>query len=232
MTMLEGKVALVTGGGRGIGRATAIELARHGADVAVAARSVPEIKEVAAAIRAQGRRALAVPVDLADPGAVAVLISTVKRALGPIAILINNAVVGPFGTAWQLDPADWMQAVRINLVAPFLLAQGVLPGMLATGWGRIVNVSSGAAQHPMERVGAYSPSKAGLDMVTRQLAAELRDVGVVVTGVYPGTVDTAMPARIRAQTEEMVGALARQFQSLYRRVGFNIMRRRGRVGAH
>ena len=216
MTTLEGKIALVTGGGRGIGRATAIELARLGADVAVAARSARQIEEAAAAIRAQGRRALAVPVDLADPHAAGRVVPTVERALGPVAILVNNAaVVGPFGAAWQLDPREWVEAVRINLEAPFLLAHGVLPAMLAAGWGRIVNVSSGAAQLPMERLGAYSPSKAGLDMLTRQLAAELGGTGVAVTAVYPGTVDTAMPARIRAQAEETVGALAQRFRSLY-----------------
>src|SRR5438876_3785317 len=120
MTSMHGRVALVTGGGRGIGRATALELARRGADVAVAARNAGEIEEVAAAIREQGRRTLAVPVDLSDAQATRGLAATVEQALGPVAILVNNAgVVGPFGASWELDPLEWKRALQINLVAPF-----------------------------------------------------------------------------------------------------------------
>ena len=217
MTSMHGRVALVTGGGRGIGRATALELARRGADVAVAARNAGEIEEVAAAIRAQGRRTLAVPVDLSDAHATRGLAATVEQALGPVAILVNNAgVVGPFGASWELDPLEWKRALQINLVAPFVLSHALLPGMVAAGWGRIVNVSSGAAQTPFARFGAYSTAKAGLDMLTRQLAAELAGTGIAVTAVYPGIVDTAMPAHIGAQPEEAVGAAtAQRFRQLH-----------------
>ena len=134
MTSMHGRVALVTGGGRGIGRATALELARRGADVAVAARNAGEIEEVAAAIRAQGRRTLAVPVDLSDAQATRGLAATVEQALGPVAILVNNAgVVGPFGASWELDPLEWKRALQINLVAPFVLSHALLPGMVAYG---------------------------------------------------------------------------------------------------
>ena len=216
MTSMQGRVALVTGGGRGIGRATALELARRGADVAIAARSAGEIEEVAAAIREHGRRTLAVPVDLSDAQATRELAVTVEQALGAVAILVNNAgEVGPFGATWELDPRAWERALQVNLVAPFVLSRAVLPGMVAAGWGRIVNVSSGAAQHPFARIGAYSTAKAGLDMLTRQLAAELTGTGVAVTAVYPGIVDTAMPASIRAQPEEAVGAAtAQRFRQL------------------
>ncbi len=216
MTTIQGKTALVTGGGRGIGRATALALAGQGVDIAIAARNSTELDEVAAAVRAHGRRVLAVPVDLADTRAARGLVATVERELGPIAILINNAgMVGPFGLSWDLDPDEWEQALRLNLLAPFLLARTALPGMIAAGWGRIVNVSSGAAQHPFARTGAYSTSKAGLDMLTRQLAVELAGTNVAVTAVYPGIVDTAMPASIRAQPTEVVGAAtAEQFQRL------------------
>jgi len=217
MTTLRGKVALVTGGGRGIGRATAIELARRGADVAIMARSAPEIEEAAAAVRACGRRVLGISVDLADAEATRGLVLTVREQLGPVAILVNNAgTVGPFGATWELDPEEWEQAIQVNLIAPFLLAHAVLRDMIAVRWGRIVNVSSGAARTPFERTGAYSTSKAGLDMLTRQLAVELADTGVATTAVYPGTVDTAMPASIRAQSEEAVGAAtAQRFRQLH-----------------
>lgn len=114
------------------------------------ARSVEEIEATAAAVRDRGRRAFAHPVDLSDMDATRGLVPAVEEALGPVAILVNNAgVVGPFGPTWELDPAEWEQALIVNLAAPFLLTRSVLPGMIEAGWGRIVNVSSGAAQNPL-----------------------------------------------------------------------------------
>ncbi len=212
-SLLSGKIALVTGGGRGIGRATALELARLGADVAVAARSTAEIDEVAAAIKALGRRSVAIAVDLADAQSTLALVGTVEKALGPINILINNAgMVGPFGPTWTLDPAEWDRAMHINVIAPFLLARQALPAMLAADWGRIVNVSSGIAQNPANNIGAYSTTKAALDMFSRQLGGELKGTHVTTTSIYPGIVDTAMSNHVSQQ--ETLGQMASYMQKL------------------
>jgi NAD(P)-dependent dehydrogenase (short-subunit alcohol dehydrogenase family) len=217
MSDIEGKVALVTGGGRGIGRAAALELARRGALVAVAARSKPELDTVAAEIQQAGGTAVALTVDLADREATQRLVEQVSAALGPIAVLVNNAAaVGPFGLSWELDAQAWERSLSINLVAPFHLSHAVLPSMLEQGWGRIINVSSGAARNPLERSGPYSVSKAGLDMLTRQLGLELEGSGVAAICVYPGVVDTVMQTAIREQPVSVVGErVAERFQGFY-----------------
>lgn len=211
------QVALVTGGGRGIGRAAALALAEAGAHVAVAARTTTEIDAVAAELRQLGRKAIALPIDLAAEDSVATVVQQVTAELGPITILVNNAaIVGPFGATWELDPQDWVKALTVNLVAPFRLAHAVLPEMLRRGWGRIINVSSGAARSPIERTGAYSTSKAGIDMLTQQLGVELEGSGVTAVCVYPGVVDTTMQTAIRSQPAAQVGAaVAQRFQTFY-----------------
>ncbi|HEX6293290.1 MAG TPA: SDR family oxidoreductase [Herpetosiphonaceae bacterium] len=217
MSELTGKVALVTGGGRGIGRAAALELARRGAHVAVAARNKAELDAAVAEIEQRGGTALAVPADLASTEAARALVQEVQSTLGPIAVLVNNAAaVGPFGLTWELDADAWERSLWINLVAPFRLAYAVLPQMVALGWGRIINISSGAARNPLERAGPYSVSKAGLDMLTRQLGLELESSGVAAICVYPGVVDTVMQTAIREQPVEVVGErVAERFQEFY-----------------
>lgn len=204
---LGGRVALVTGGGRGIGRSAALELARRGAAVAVLARSAPEVEAVAAEIVAAGGRALALSVDIADMAAVERAVSAVEAALGPVDVLISNAaVVGPLGPLAESDPAEWAANLQINLVGAYHCLRAVLPGMLARGWGRVVQVSSGAAQGSGIRNGAaYSVSKAGLDMLTRAAAAEVAGSGVTVNGLYPGVVDTRMQTDIRETPAERLG---------------------------
>jgi NAD(P)-dependent dehydrogenase (short-subunit alcohol dehydrogenase family) len=217
MTELEGRVALVTGGGRGIGKAAALELARRGADVTVAARNQSEVDAVAAEIEQLGRRAYALAADLGARDAAPSLLEHITQALGPIDILINNAgMAGPFGAAWEIEPDQWEQALQLNLAVPFRLAHAALPHMIERGWGRIVNVSSGAARNPMERAGAYSASKAGLDVWTRQLGVELDGTGVVAISLYPGVVDTVMQTAIREQPATVIGeALAGRFRDYY-----------------
>jgi NAD(P)-dependent dehydrogenase (short-subunit alcohol dehydrogenase family) len=228
---LAGNVAIVTGSGRGIGRAVALVLAQRGADVAVAARNTFEIEEVAALVRSSGRKALAVRVDLTDSLAPTALVSEVERGLGPVTILANVAgLSGPFGAAWESDASEWERVLHTNLVAPYLLMRRVVPGMLQRGWGRIINVSSGGAQVPFPRQGAYSTSKAALDMLTRQFAAELSGTGVAVTAIYPGLVDTPAAASFRGLPTELIGAeTAQRLEQMHAKGAFQSPERPARL---
>lgn len=211
------KVALVTGAGRGIGEATAIELARQGLQIALVARSQAELDRVAARITDLGGESLVLPFDLAEVDAIEGLVERVTKELGPVDVLINNAAIaGPYGPGWEVDPKEWTQAIEINLVAPFRLTRAVLPSMLENNWGRVINVSSGAATFPMGRAGAYSTTKAGLDMISRQFGVELEGTGISVISFYPGIVDTAMQTEIRTQPVEKVGAeLSERFKGFH-----------------
>jgi 3-oxoacyl-[acyl-carrier protein] reductase len=216
---LQGKVALVTGAGRGIGRATSIGLAQAGATVGLLARSVDELEEVEKVVTGLGGTALICPADLGDRHQLAEAAAKITRELGPVDILINNAaVVWPLAPTISVDPADWATAMSINLVGVFTLTSLLLPAMLKRVWGRIVNVSSGIADHPDGMIGgnAYATSKAGLEAHTKNLAAEFAGTGVTVNGYRPGGVDTAMQAWIRSQPADEIGtALHQRFQNSY-----------------
>ncbi|HEY7831923.1 MAG TPA: SDR family NAD(P)-dependent oxidoreductase [Ktedonobacterales bacterium] len=199
MGELDGRVALVTGGGRGLGAATALALAEAGADVAVVGRTEAPLAEVAERVRALGRRAAYAVADMAQWKLVRAAVSQVETALGPIAILVNNAAVaGPIARVADLDPAAWDHNLAINLNGPFYAVHATLSGMLARGWGRILNVSSGSAVNAAPGMAAYSAAKAGLNHFTRILAAELEGTGVVPVCIGPGTMDTEMQAEARA----------------------------------
>jgi NAD(P)-dependent dehydrogenase (short-subunit alcohol dehydrogenase family) len=193
-----GKTALVTGGGRGIGRSIALSLAKRGAAVALMARTAGEVEQVAGEIIALGGRSLALTGDVSNLVDVVRVVEQTTRELGPIDILINNAaVLGPLDATDQVDPTAWVQAQHVNLVGAFYCQRTVMPDMLARGWGRIVNISSGAATGTgMPRASAYSVSKAALDMLSRATGAEVSGRGVAITSVYPGIVDTAMQAAL------------------------------------
>jgi NAD(P)-dependent dehydrogenase (short-subunit alcohol dehydrogenase family) len=206
---LEDKVAIVTGAGRGIGRATAALLAGEGADVACVARTGPELAEAAAGVRAAGRRAIQIQADIGDPDAAGLIAAQVQAVLGDVDIVVNNAAtVTPVGPTASIDPDQWARALAVNVAGPMRLTRALLDGMVKRGWGRIVNVSSGIAAAPGAMVGmnAYAASKAALEAHTLNLAAELAGTGVTVNVLRPGMVDTAMPAWIRAQPPEQIGA--------------------------
>ena len=218
MAKLDGRVALVTGGGRGIGRGVALALARLGADVVVTARSMDEISAVADEINQRGGRALAVPGDVADFESVQHVVATAQGEFGPVDILYNNAgIFGPVAPIWETDPEKWVLVQEINLIGTYFYIRLLVPGMVERGWGRVVNVSSGAGRgNGSVRRSAYSVSKASMDMLTRVMAAELDGTGVAVTSVGPGMVDTAMMTEVRTTPAEIIGTdVHERFQRVY-----------------
>jgi NAD(P)-dependent dehydrogenase (short-subunit alcohol dehydrogenase family) len=190
---LGGAVAVVTGGGRGLGAAYAEALAVAGARVAIFARSADELAATAARIDARGGSALAIAGDTTDAAAVREACAEVEATLGPVDLLVCAAGVGtPFGPTWELDADDWWRTVEVNLRGPLLWARALLPGMLARRRGRIINVSSGAGNGAFPFMSAYATSKAALTRLTEELAAEIGDRGVSVFAFSPGPVRTAM----------------------------------------
>ena len=210
-TSFAGKTALITGAGRGIGRAIALGLAGAGARVVLLARTAAQLEETRALLGEQGAgspRIQVVSADLADEGQRGRAASAVLAA-GRVDILVNNAAtVEPLGATASIAAADLRLAFEVNVVAPVALTSAVLPGMLDAGWGRVVNVSSGIAAYPagMIRGNAYATTKAALEAHTVNLAAELHGTGVTVNAYRPGGVDTAMQAWIRRQAPERIGA--------------------------
>jgi len=190
---LTNRVALVTGGSRGIGRAIALALADAGANVAVNYREAADnAHAVADALRAAGRRAIAVAADVSDGTAVAHMVRKIVTDLGPVDLLINNAGIALIRTVDELTEADFDRTITVNLKSAFLCIQAVLPHMRAQRWGRIVNISSGAARGAGGIGVHYNASKAGMEGLTRGYAARLVSEGVTVNAVAPSLIDTDM----------------------------------------
>ena len=197
---LAGQVALVTGASRGIGRAIALALAEAGAAVAVNFHQQTEqAAAVVAAVRASGRRAIAIAADVSQSGAVDGMVRAVAADLGPIDVLVNNAGVAISRGIDDLTEADFDRTIAVNLKSAFLCTQAVLPNMRARHWGRIVNISSGAARGAGGVGLHYNASKAGMEGLTRGYAARLVKEGITVNAVAPTLIDTDMIQARRAE---------------------------------
>jgi NAD(P)-dependent dehydrogenase (short-subunit alcohol dehydrogenase family) len=195
---LKDKAAVITGGGRGIGRAIALALAREGADILVAARTAEEIEGVAAEVRDLGCKGVAVAADLSGQSMIASFVEQVFSHFPTVDILVNNAGIGSSQNPKQVmefDDEFWNTSLFVNLTVPYLLSKAFLPKMAAQGWGRIINISSVAGKKGVPFGASYSASKHGLIGLTRSTALEVAANGVTVNAICPGPIRTKMLAK-------------------------------------
>jgi NADP-dependent 3-hydroxy acid dehydrogenase YdfG len=192
---LRGKIALVTGGSRGIGRAIALKLASLGADVAICGRDAAKLKETESELREQGARTAAVIADVTKAAEITRLVEQVQTELGPIGLLVNNAGLGIFGPVHEKSEEEWDRLVDTNLKSVFLVSRAVIPGMIERGGGDVINISSLAGKSVFAGGGIYCASKWGLQGLSGCMAEELRDHGIRVSTVCPGSVATEFSGR-------------------------------------
>ena len=190
---LANKVAMITGGGRGIGRAIALSFAKEGASVVVSARTAPEIEEVAREVEKLGWRSLAIQTDVSREESVENMIGQTLKAFGRVDIFVNNAGTNlPYRNVSDLTLAEWNRVMEVNLTGPFLCSRAVLPTMIRQHSGKIINISSIGARYAAAGRSPYRSSKAALLQFTYCLAAEVKQHGVDVNAVCPGPTDTRM----------------------------------------
>ena len=192
MSTLQGKIALVTGASQGIGRACALELARAGATVALAARNVEKLDAVAAEIVSEGGTAKAYALDVSSEESIKAAAKAVLADHGAVHILVNNAGITKDGLALRMRLADFDDVLRTNLTGAFLLTQAVISSMMKARWGRVINITSVVGETGAAGQANYAASKAGLIGLTKSLAREFASRGITVNAVAPGFIQTAM----------------------------------------
>lgn len=197
MESLKGKKALITGGGKGIGRALAVALAKEGADVALLGRTDTALQAVAKEVEAAGGKVTWALADVADMNAVNAAVEKITKELGVIDILINNAGVASFGGFLELEPAAWERMIQVNLLGVYYVTRAVLPGMIERKTGDIINISSTAGQRGAPLTSAYSASKFGLMGLTESLMLEVRKHNIRVSALTPSTVATDMAIELK-----------------------------------
>ncbi len=196
------RTALITGASRGIGRACAVALSESGYRVALAARSLEPLEELAAQLRAQAREAFVAQIDMASADSIKETATKVAKEFGRIDILVNNAGVTKDGLAMRMKKDDWDSVIATNLTGAFLLTQQVLPGMLRERWGRVINISSVVGETGNPGQANYVASKAGLIGLTKSLAQEMGSRNITVNAVAPGFIETDMTHGLAPELKE------------------------------
>jgi 3-oxoacyl-[acyl-carrier protein] reductase len=206
MSSLTGKIALVTGASQGIGRACALELARAGATVALAARNIEKLDAVAAEIAQAGGSAKAYALDVSSEESIKAAAKAILADQGTVHILVNNAGITKDGLALRMRLADFEDVLRTNLTGAFLLTQAVISSMMKARWGRVINITSVVGETGAAGQANYAASKAGLIGLTKSLAREFASRGVTVNAVAPGFIETAMTGALT--DEQKAGILS------------------------
>ncbi len=207
---MKDKVAIVTGGSRGIGEAVAVAFAREGARLVLVARTEPELRQATQRVQSLGAEAHGVPADVSQAGDADRVVQTALRAFGQVDVLVNAAgIYGPIGPMWEVDASAWVHAIQVNLCGTFFCCRAVLPHMMERRQGKIVNFSGGGAASPLPRFSAYGVSKAAVVRLTETLAEEVKEYNIQVNAIAPGAVDTRLQDDVIAAGDRAGALLAR-----------------------